>query len=461
MARSAPHSKAWPWRSRAAQRGAVALLTGVVFAVLFTLFLSVAISYHQNSKRQTRTTKYQTQAANVAQAGLTDAANWFRRQRVQPVTAFDPLASELGGAGQNQDPWKLDPGGAGNGLEHMGIVKEMEFEGEPNLWARYEVGKITHFQVDTSGNHVYSVLQETAPGSGVWEKKTLADADSTIWEGVQDVSANYGIDVPGSIWRIRSHGYIYRRDPKADPDTPFYQQPHQVLAHAELEIELNRLGMPALQAAVTGFDGQFIRFGEPPFDDDQANIIVKAPDGAMVHHEKGNPKPSAPKFPFNGAKNDYTTAPNNSLKLDPESIFGVPDMAALAQMADKAYTRVVDLPAKLPSSGFIYLRPEGGTATFTAARPMTGGGIMVIDGNLVLEVGNDSKFGGFLYVNGDYEQHAPSEIVGAIVVAGDSSRMNVYGESPTSYIEFNPDLLADLQGRFGYRERKVPLRRLE
>ncbi|HPC77983.1 MAG TPA: hypothetical protein PK811_06575, partial [bacterium] len=82
------------------------------------------------------------------------------------------------------------------------------------------------------------------------------------------------------------------------------------------------------------------------------------------------------------------------MSLNPQSIFGL-NLNELSNLADISVSSVSELPEKLPSSALIYI---DGNAQFTRDRPLNGGGILIVNGNLVIHAGSNSSFTGIIYV---------------------------------------------------------------
>jgi hypothetical protein len=421
------------------------------------------ISFTQNSYKVARSTKNDSQAYNIARAGLVDAINWFKRRPTQPVEEFSPaFNAAVPTKGDTNDPYALDPGAPGGRLQpddsgggprdkpHLGIVQEFQLDENQDLWARYEVGKITRLEAGTDGKlSVYSVMEKD--GTGAWAKRTLPSATSQEWEGVQDVTANYGLVGRGLIWRIRSHGYVYRKDPNAPAGTRFYQAPNEVVSHVELETEIRRLQVNDYLCAIhpNGRSPSTITFSNG------TKVKVIAPDGYAVCYSGGTINPATPPTSFvSGLGSPYKLQPGDD--LDWPEMFAVADGTVLASMADAAITDLSQLPIAMSTMALTYIKPTSGTATFTQQRPLNGGGILVVDGNMVIENGSASTFAGVIYVTGNYRQGSPSSISGQVIVRG-----NTLVESPsdTANIEYNPNILNEVRRQLGqYRERRSGLR---
>ncbi|HOL55776.1 MAG TPA: hypothetical protein PK699_07730 [bacterium] len=143
------------------------------------------------------------------------------------------------------------------------------------------------------------------------------------------------------------------------------------------------------------------------------------------------------------------------MSLNPQSIFGL-NLNELSNLADISVSSVSELPEKLPSSALIYI---DGNAQFTRDRPLNGGGILIVNGNLVIHAGSNSSFTGIIYVAGNtssnYQQQAPSFITGCLVVTG--SELNIEGTGEVSEIDYDKNIIDTMKRRVGLYRRSTPL----
>jgi hypothetical protein len=439
-------------RSREHQRG-VALVNALLLSFVFALMMVAGYNFTKASQSTSRSNKYDAQAYHVARSGLVDAINWFKRQASQPVTEFRPAVNvAVPTKGDTNDPWLIDPGAVGGKLDpsdsgsgpsdkpHLGIVQEFQLDPRQNLWGRYEVGKVTRLDPDSHGKLRNYVLMEK-DGSGAWvDRTTISGATSNKWEGVEDVTANYALDGEGLIWRIRSRGYIYRKDPAAPVGARFYQYPNEVLAQVEVQTEIRRLQVTDYQAAIhTNASTTF---------NNTNKVKIVAPDGYAVKYNGGTIDPAGAPPTFTGTLGSYKNqSPNDSLSW--MEMFAVSDGGTLGSMADAYVTDLDQLPRDMSSMALTYIN---GNAVFDQQRPLNGGGILAVNGNLRLEHGSASTFAGVIYVNGNYFQGSPSAITGQVVVKGTSV---VESPSDTANIEYNTSIIGEVRRQLGqYRERR-------
>lgn len=448
----------------------MALLNAMLLLSVFTIMIVTGISFTQTSLRATRHVKDETQAYNVARAGLVDAINWFKRQANQPVTKFKPAYNTAVPAkGDTNDPYLIDPGAPGGKLDpsdsgggpndkpSLGIVQEFPIDEANGLWGRYEVGKLTALTADSKGKlTVYSVVEYDS-ASGTWVKKTVGQATSTQWEGVRDVTKNYGLNGGGLIWRIRSHGYVYRKNPDAPAGSWFFQNGNEVLSQVVLETEIRRLQVQDYLCALhaNGVTNLYTNTSTSITFNGDTRVKLIAPDGYAMCYRGGTVSPATPPSSFvSGQVPAFKVQAGDSLSWN--EMFGVSDGSVLASMADSYVTDLSQLPESMSSMALTYIKPVGGTATFNATRPLNGGGILVVDGNLVIDYGSASAFSGVVYVTGNFTQNSPSAMTGQVVVNGSST---VNSPSDVASIEYNPALLNEVRRQLGqYRERRSGLR---
>jgi hypothetical protein len=452
--------QAGAWLKRAGARRGMALLNTMLLVAVFTILLVTSISTTQTSYTAARNTKSEAQAYHVARAGLVDAINWFKRQASQPVEKFRPsYNAAVPTKGDTNDPYKLDPGLAGGNLHeddgggnddkpHLGIVQEFEIDKVNGLWGRYEIGKITKLENDSQGKlRTYWVMEYD--GNGDLVKKPIWDAKSKQWEGVQDVTANYGLEGEGLVWRIRSHGYVYKKSPAATAGTHFYQYPNEVLSQIELETEIRRLQLKDYNAAIQANTVVNLNGG--------TKVKITAPGGAGIRLNPGGSVSGSGSV----SGDDGAVRVGGYNALDFNQIFALPDAQSLASMADVNVTDLSQLPSAMSTMALTYIDPPGtpGTAVFNVDRPLNGGGILVVDGNMRIEANSSSGFSGYIFVTGNFEMYSTNFIVGQVVVKGTTT---VSSPSDTAMIDYNIGLVGEVRRQLGqYRERRTGVRVVE
>jgi len=376
--------------------------TALVLAVLFTIVVVGVVASGTMTLRSriayNRTlfiTNYQ--AVMTARSGLTEAISWLRRQTSQPVTTFEPV---------------LDTGVTPNVLDtddpDIGLVREFKISG--NLWARYEVWK---------------------------EWAADPDPDRLAWRqqfACEDVSEPKTHGAPGAAWHIRSVGYIYRR---LDPGVAFNVKPNVVLASELVETDALRavINLPG-QAAVNIRNGGDCNIN--------SNGRVRGNGTAGVYYLSGTGSPGG------GGSISGTPSSSAAASYDDsyEEVFGL-SFSELTAMADQVVSNTADFPSPLPMDSMV-IADVSSPLTITSSNPLTGSGLVIVRGDVDLQLGNNSLFSGLLFVDGDLTMRSPSEINGAVLCTG---TLTLQGSSDYATINFDQDALDALMVQFGtYRQ---------
>lgn len=380
---------------RQGERG-VALILAILFTIIvvgITVTGTLILHTHQTKTKLGFVAR--GQAVQFAKSGLIEALGWCRKQTSQPVTTFAPV---------------LDTGSTPPVLETIdpviGLVRE--FEITDSVWGRYEVWR-------------------------QWD----ADPDTTrlAWRTqmqCQDVSDMRGNLSPGSIWRIRSLGYVFRR---VDPNVAFDVAPNQVLGREMAEVEARRLALqPPGQAALcarTGSTTSVLTRGR----------LIGGSVAAGLYYLNGTGTPTV-----SGTGASVTGTPGQSAATTYsdtfEAVFGV-SQTELAAMADYVVTASGDFPSPVPVDTLV-LSTVG--MTFTATQPLKGTGVVAIVGNTTISQGSYSAFSGLLYVQGNLTIREPSEIQGAVVCTG---TITVQGNSDYATITYDDAILTHLRQELG------------
>jgi|YNPBryunderm2012_1023409.scaffolds.fasta_scaffold00198_10 hypothetical protein len=248
---------------------------------------------------------------------------------------------------------------------------------------------------------------------------------------VEDVSIRRGLTQTGSIWKITSYGYVFQ---KLDPNKKFNEAPNRILGQSKLSTEIRRVGVTLpMEAAILA--EKDVRIGNGGRI--RGGIATKGRVTTETRDVQG------------------TISENPHMSLDSLSVFGL-SMDELSTLADISVSNVNELPEKLPSSALIYI---DGNAQFGRDRPLNGGGILIVNGNLNIQAGSNSNFTGLIYVVGnessDYIQQAPSLISGCLVVTG--SVVNIQGTGEISEIDYDKNIIDMMKRRVGLYRRATPL----
>ena len=380
---------------RSGERG-VALILAILFTLIvvgITVTGSLVLKSHQT------TTKVNFiahgQSVQFSKSGLIEALGWLRKQTAQPVTAFAP---QLDTAVSPPIRDTLDP--------VIGIAREFQITN--SIWGRYEVWK--QWEADPVASRL------------AWRRKMQT----------QDISDLRGNLQPGSIWRLRSVGYVFRR---MDENQAFNQQPNQVLGQELTEVEARRLALqPPGQAALCCRNGSGIRVLT-------RGRVVGGTLAGGIYYLQGT---GAPTVSGTGASVTGTPSQSAALQYDHswEAVFGV-SQTELTAMADSVVTTNATFPSPVPMHKVIYSTVG---MTFTAAKPLRGTGVVAIIGDTTISAGSYSAFSGLLYVNGNLTLREPCEIQGAVVVTG---TITVQGNSDFVTLTYDDRILSDLRQVIG------------
>jgi hypothetical protein len=389
------HVPSQPASARDDERG-VALILAIFFTLLvvgITVTGSLLLRAHQTKTKVSFVAH--GQAVQFARSGLIEALGWLRKQTAQPVTAFEPA---LDGSAT---PPVLD-----TIAPDIGIVRE--FEITDSVWGRYEVWK--QWDADPVTTRLpWRVQMQT--------------------EDISDLRGNLS---PGSIWRLRSIGYVYRL---VDDTVPFNQAPNQIIGREIAEVEARRLALqPPGQAALCTRNGNGATVGT-------RGRLLGGSVAAGIYYLNATGSPSVS---GTGAAVTGTPGQSAATSYDDsfEAVFGV-SQNELSAMADYYVTAAADFPSPVPVDTLV-LCSTG--MTFTSAQPLKGTGVVAIVGNTTISQGSYSAFSGLLYVQGNLTLREPSEIQGAVVVTG---TVTVLGSSDFATITYDDGILNHLRQELG------------
>jgi hypothetical protein len=361
----------------------LALILGLLFTILVSGIVVSGTLYLKAHIQKNRTTfASKSQALQVAKSGLADALNWMRRQTAQPVLAFEP---QLDTAASPQLLDTLDPA--------IGLVREFRITGK--TWARYEVWK-------------------------EWDADP--DTDRLAWRRqyqCQDVSAARSDATAGTVWRLRSVGYIYDL---VDDSVAFNVSPNHVISSQVAINEVRRMviGLP-------GTAGLNVATGSTCVINSNGRIRGGTA-AAGIYYASGTGTPTAPASRVSG-----TPAVSTAVSYDGsyDAVFGV-TWEELLGTATLVVNDIANFPTPIPNMALVVV--DAGNITLTSTNRLQGAGIVIVRGNLTLTTGNNSNFSGMLYVDGNLELRSPCEINGAIVCTG-----SVLMQGSTDYATLNYD----------------------
>jgi len=340
------------------------------------------------------------QATSAAEAGITDALSWFRRQSTQPVAIFEPIYDPDDSIIDTEDP-------------DIGIVREFEISTQTSHYGRYEVMKVDPVSAEAV---------------------------------VEDISAERIINTeeaaPGTVWYVESKGIIYERN---DEEKAYNEAPNRVVRQMTLASEIQRLAIsPTANAAIISDTGT-VRVNTK-------GRVRGINTKAIVYDRSGGGRVRRNGGTIEGGKSQAATFPgeDDSLAALVRTVFAsTPE--DLQSLADIYVTSTDDLPPELPTLGIIYI---DGNATFDNTRPLTGGGIVYVDGNMTLSSGNMSIYSGLIFVTGNYVQNSPSLISGTVMVLGNTT---IEGSLDIAEVMYDQDIMDIVRQKLGqYRASRSP-----
>jgi hypothetical protein len=384
--------------SRADERG-IALILALLFTMVvsgLTLTGTLLLRSHIQKNRTTFATK--SQALQVARSGLAEGLSWLRRQTSQPVLTFAP---QLNPTAPTPILDTIDP--------DIGLVREFKITGK--TWARYELWKEWAADPD--------------PVRAAWRAQYTCE----------DVSEPRSQATAGSVWRLRSIGYIYN---KLDDTKPFNVAPNGVVASQVAVNEVRRMvvTLPGV-AAVNVADGNSCHINT------NGRIVGGTATGIYYG---GSPTPGPTTGPASAARVTGMPPMASAMEYDDsyEAIFGS-TYSDLVAMATLVITNEADIPNPLPEAGLIII-DIGTTLQFDSSNPLVGTALVIVKGSTTLLPGNNSNFSGLLYVEGNLTVRAPCEINGSVICTGN---MSVQGASDYATITFDDGVLNELMNRLG------------
>ncbi len=409
--RSSARSPQIPPRHTAAasERGSALIAALLMLVVIMGLVLTN--SQTLDSHRDLNDTRFarDSQALALANSGLTDGLGWLRKQTSQPVTALDPQRDELATPPvlETEEP-------------DIGIVREFQISG--TTWGRYEVWKEWAADPDPDRLAFRTQMQ------------------------CRDVSAARGGLTAGTVWRLRSVGYVYeRRDAAVAFDAP----PNRVIAQDIAEMEARRLAMnlPG-QAAVC------VRTASGVLVSTRGQIRGgSAAAGLFSESGTGSPTVTGTAAEISGSPGTATNTPYED-SLD--AVFGA-TADELRAMADIHITDPSAFPSPLPTNSLVVC---SGDLSFTDTQRLLGSGIVIVLGDLAIEAGSYSSFSGLIYVGGNFTMQEPAEIRGSVVVTGSATVSG--GTGDFARVLYDDEILAALRRELGsYRQSSTVLRPLD
>lgn len=339
------------------------------------------------------------QARAVAEAGLVDALAWFRRQTTQPVSTFAP-ARDL----------TLNPPLNETDDVALGLVRDYEIM--PSLWGRYEVlkPKAAETWTDVNANGVYEYGETFVDANGSGRRDPARN--------LRDISIERGYAGAGSVWRLESRGTVYRRPDLAQP---LGVGPNVRIASIVVASEIRRMVIvPPAQAALCVKTASGVLIGT------RSRLVGGTKGGLITKSSTGTSNTTGAEITGSPAKGSIASYDDSVT-----TVFGA-SLEEMKGMADAVYVLPANFPARI---GDYTLNIVGGSITFTAAKPLRGTGVVIVDGNATFNSGSNSFFNGVLYVKGNLVMRAPIYFRGTVIVTG---TVDIAG-SGGDYTELNYD----------------------
>jgi hypothetical protein len=383
------------------------MLILVVLLVALLAFIPVGTKLLETARKQVKLqANANAQAVNVARAGLVDAEAWFRLQTQQPVcqrsmaypdAAFYPRYS-TGTFTDTED-------------ESIGLVKTFKLGESNNLYGRYEVVRQSTNNVTTpSANNPHAV------------------------HDISNIRISGAAAGSGLVWSIESVGYVYQRK---NASVAYNVAPNVLVGRARVSMELKRMGLTTFQSCVAITNRANGSIGGTNCR------LTGNPGGYCVAYNAGS----------GGTWNGMTSslgnfAPVVSTAITMANVFGL-TAYEMRMMSDFNVTSLSQLPTDYPSSSIVYVE---GAATFDASRPLSGGGVLVVNGNLTIQSTSNAFFSGVIFVNGNATIYGPAYISGTVIVTGN---LTMDGSAGAAEIQYDQTIISAVSTNLGqYRQNK-------
>lgn len=458
-------------RARHSERGQALIAVIVAVALVMGMVLTTLTITAYSGRAVSRQLTYHGQTLNAAQAGITEGLSWFRRQTDQPVKAFVPVRN------LNVTPPINDTDDP-----NVGLVREYEISAPGRVWGRYELRKtpalaanatslsfkdrwsnavtyafndIVIYTTTQNGAATTSYYRSRANGNVAKNPATFSTGSPLWWEVVNtmDITKYKGKPSSGTVWQLESQGIVYVRN---NPSVAYNVSPNRVLSHAKLRTEIQRLSLnlPAASAVSVSRGAGVVLTS--------TSIRIRGGTKSALMYQASSGTPTGAAFtssttPPNAQITGTNPVSQAGITAEPSRftipyIFGV-TQNELENMADFNVSSVASLPATLPSARLIVLRnPSNADATFefTQARPLTGTGVLVVFGNLLLRANSNSSFNGVIYVDGSFEQQAPSSVTGSVIVNNSGTRtFKMSGAGERSEVRYDANVIDFIEQRLG------------
>lgn len=450
------------------------------------------------------------QVEEVAQAGLTDALAWFRRQSTQPVATFEPkglppslrpahthprlamFPVALGGEGNGirDGGNRIDELGqiatadgvkdyrvtTSNGVIHVSYLLDgqkygFEYDqtstkGLPRSLAR-ELEAASYYSLSTIDSETPELglvrFYELAPQ--VWARYTVSRGIPS--EPFNDANGNGTHDASESFTDLDGDGRwsagMHTRDVSGSrgangAGTVWYvTSVGEIFRRPRPDLALGAGPNTRLALSAWGTELRRLTIAAPASaalcvqDGGRCQIGARTTirGGTAIAYDQSGGDPS-----IRGGKVVGNLAALPDLKTSYEAVFGVP-WTRLMAMADLSTSKPQGaLPTPLPASSLVVIM---GDVRFDEAQPLQGSAVVVVRGNCAIERGSNSFFTGVLYVDGNLSINGPALLRGTVITTGACAIRGLGSEAVE--IEHDAGVASEMLGRIGqYRPAKAPFR---
>jgi hypothetical protein len=385
------------------QKGSVLLL--VVMLISLLVFIPIGTQLLTTARNKVRNfSNADVQALNVARAGLQDAVAWFRRQNnglpvynlSQPDAAFYPRNVAANGTSDTED-------------ETRGLVK---------------TGSLSPVSSENKMTYRYEVLRST-DGSN---SRAVRDITSDRVDG--------HVRGEGLVWYIESAGFVYSA-----------AKPGQPIGRARVATEIRRINLtPSAAAAViiSTLNSCALNAGA---------LVAGGPNGiGIAYGARTTTEATWLGTTVGGSTYDARVSGYNQVlsTAAATSIYGTLGVTPyeLGQLVD--YRRFTDLPAAYPSTALVFL---DGPVVFTSTRPLNGGGVLVVNGNMTINANSNTFFTGLILVTGNCVFNGGGTISGSLIVGG---TLTITGGTEPAYVFYDQGAIDSASTQLArYRENKA------
>jgi hypothetical protein len=451
------------------------MFMGYIIAIFILAALVVTVT---NSMRRNRLNSqdqiYRDLALSVAKAGFDDGLSCFRRQNDGVYLAAYPADSPTGVAWVT--PWPQWPDSA-----FLPQAVDTDNYAQISVTTKLVAGTsrtagaiLRTLPLNNYSNTPTSVEMK---GSRLWGRYVLRRQNTRNWspggntfaafsdpDAVHDITHISGQSVPGSgnTWSIVSMGYVFsypnnltiqaahEGNSLLSAPLRFYNGQRLLLAKARVYGELSRINFNQPTAAIfvsraaavtVNVNGIVNGVGYAaiarPATDVTVATITGSPAGFLSNpNYDSTPKaPPSVAYVFPGQTN--ATLKSIASRLDASKVGGV-NVLPTYDPSNSTFT------AQVSKNSFYYITT---TATLNGlgvgSKVMSGVGLMIIEGNLTIGVGNLSSWSGVVVVLGNVNVAPPAEIAGTLICTGTVTFGG--GSNNKATLEYNPDAVNTVQ----------------